>query len=372
VAHAAPFARRSGAIGAIHPVCSVKYVTKRALRAGGKSLARRLLKLGHQASREAIVKLLDFAPWHLGLYCTAQSVGTSAGFYLSSHFQAIFSTGERRPVAYEALIRATGADGLSIAPPQLFESVPEGEARTNFDRRCRSLQVGKFIELGDARSRLFLNLDPYVAVEGRRSEPLFAQMLQSYGFPADRVAVELTELPLQSEERLASAVDYYRELGCLIVIDDFGSGHSNFDRIWRLKPHIVKIDREMTRRVTTEPVARRMFAGIVSVLHDAGALVCVEGIETEDQALCATEAHADLLQGYYLARPAETLVAEDACRDVFGRLREMSGRRPPNEEADAASGSTPMTRSPKPFSHCRMAGKRRRHFSSFPPSGVAA
>jgi len=321
------------------------------------------------------LKLLDFAPWRLGLYCTAQSVGTPAGFYLSSHFQAIFSAGERRPVAYEALIRATSADGQSIAPPQLFESVPEGEARTKFDRQCRSLQVGKFSELGDARSWLFLNLDPYVAVEGRRFEPFFAQMLESHAFPANRVAVELTELPLRGEERLASAVDYYRELGCQIVIDDFGAGHSNFDRIWRLKPHIVKIDREMTRRVTTDPVAHRMFAGIVSVLHDAGALVCVEGIETEDEALCAIDANADLLQGYYFARPAETLVAEDACRDVFGRLREMSGRRPPNEAADAASGSNPMTRSPKPFSHCRMgwnAGRRRRHFSGFPPSGVAA
>jgi len=49
------------------------------------------------------------------------------------------------------------------------------------------------------------------------------------------------------------AVEHYRTIGCLIVIDDFGAGYSNFDRIWRLKPDIVKIDREMTRRVTVEP-----------------------------------------------------------------------------------------------------------------------
>jgi len=289
------------------------------------------------------VRLLEFAPWRLGLYCAARSVGTSAGFYLSSHFQAIFSAAQRRPVAYEALIRATGADGLSIAPPQLLQSVPEGEARTRFDRQCNRLQVEKFIGLGDAHSWLFLNLDPYVAVDGRRFEPFFAQMLESHHFPANRVAVELTELPLQAEERLASALDYYRELGCHIVIDDFGAGHSNFDRIWRLKPHIVKIDREMTRRVTTDPVARRMFAGIVSVLHDAGTLVCVEGIETEDQALCAIDARADLLQGFYFARPAETLVAEDACRDVFDHLSEASARRRLNGAAGAAPASLSFT-----------------------------
>jgi EAL domain-containing protein (putative c-di-GMP-specific phosphodiesterase class I) len=288
------------------------------------------------------VKLLEFAPWRLGLYCAAESVGTPAGFYLSSHFQAIFSAAQQRPIAYEALVRATGTNGLSIAPPQLLGSVPEGEARTKFDRQCSRLQVEKFIGLGDARSWLFLNLDPYVAVEGRRFGPFFAQMLESLGFPANRVAVELTEAPLQTDGCLASAVDYYRELGCHIVIDDFGAGHSNFDRIWQLKPHIVKIDREMTRRVTTDPIARRMFTGIVSVLHDAGALVCVEGIETKDQALCAIDARADLLQGFYFARPAETLVAEDACRDVFDHLRETPARRRLNEAAENASRSAPI------------------------------
>ncbi|HYS56743.1 MAG TPA: EAL domain-containing protein, partial [Burkholderiales bacterium] len=113
---------------------------------------------------------------------------------------------------------------------------------------------------------------------------------------------------------------HYRTIGCLIVIDDFGAGFSNFDRIWRLKPDIVKIDREMTRRVTAEPLARRMFAGIISVLHESGALVCVEGIETESEALCATDADADLMQGNYFASPAAQLQPEHACDDLFVRL----------------------------------------------------
>jgi len=320
---------KSGAIGAIrrpHRELGHEIAAPRKPRGFGTAIA---LALGTKGkARESILQLLDFAPWRLGPYCTAQSVGTPTAFYLSSHFQAIFGVGQRRPVGYEALIRATRTDGLPIAPPQLLGSVPEGEARAEFDRQCNLLQVEKFIGLGDAHSRLFLNLDPYVAVEGRRFAPFFAQMLESHNFPADRVAVELTESPLQGMERLASAVDYYRELGCQIVIDDFGAGHSNFDRISRLKPHIVKIDQGMTRHVTTDPVARRMFTGVVSVLHDVGALVCVEGIETEHQALCAIDASADLLQGFYLARPAETLVAEDACRDVFDHLREVSARRP--------------------------------------------
>src|SRR4029077_15131586 len=148
----------------------------------------------------------------------------------------------------------------------------------------------------------------------------FAQMLEENGLSPRRVAVELIETPFDDEKRLVTAVEHYHELGCLVVIDDFGAGYSNFDRIWQLKPDIVKIDREMTRRVTVEPLARRMFTGIISVLHEAGALVCVEGVETEGEALCATEGNAALLQGNYFAAPALRPPPERASTELFTRL----------------------------------------------------
>ncbi|MEA3195379.1 MAG: hypothetical protein QOD26_3712 [Betaproteobacteria bacterium] len=239
---------------------------------------------------------------------------------LSSAFQPIFSPSHRRQVGVEGLIRATDRYGASVEPVELFNNVPPGEARILLDRQCRSVHVRNFLRLGDSRSWLFLNVDPYVAVEGRHYGSFFARMLGAAGLAPHRVAVELIETPFADEERLAAAVEYYRELGCSIVIDDFGAGSSNFDRIWRLKPDIVKIDREMTRRVAVEPLARRMFTGIVSLLHEAGALVCVEGIETEDEALCATDANADMMQGFYFSAPAAALPREAECRQIFERL----------------------------------------------------
>jgi EAL domain-containing protein (putative c-di-GMP-specific phosphodiesterase class I) len=272
------------------------------------------------------VKLLDLAPWRLGPKWTAQGPGSPHGVQLSSHFQAIFSAAERRPVGYEALIRATRADGIAIEPVALLESVPDGPVRSGLDRQCRGLQVERFLRLGEARSRLFLNLDPCRVIEPHFAA-FFAELLEANALPAERVAVELTEYSGPCEERLAEACEFYRELGCAIVVDDFGAGQSNFDRVWRLRPDIVKVDREMTRRLSTNAVARRMLAGIVSVLQDSGATVCVEGIETEDQALCAIDAGADLLQGFYFSRPSEALVAPEAVRDVFDHLRDVSARR---------------------------------------------
>ena len=263
--------------------------------------------------------MTDLAPSRPDTLFVEAEGGSPSEFRLFTHFQPIFSLAHRRPVGYEGLIRGTDSNGKAYLATELLAKAPAGVPRMQLDRQCRALHVRNFRRLGDEDSWLFLNVDPYIAVQGLRFGS-FAQMLEENGLPAHRVAVELIETPFDDEKRLVAAVEHYRTIGCLIVIDDFGAGYSNFDRIWRLKPDIVKIDREMTRRVTVEPLARRMFAGIISVLHESGALVCVEGIETESEALCATDADADLMQGNYFAPPAVQLLDEHVCEDLFVRL----------------------------------------------------
>jgi len=262
---------------------------------------------------------MDPAPTRPEAFFVEGEGGARLEFRLSSVFQPVFSFAHRRPVGYEGLIRGVGPDARACSATELLAKAPAGVARMQLDRQCRAVHVRNFQRLGDWDNWLFLNVDPFVAVKGK---PLgsFAQMLKENGLPPHRVAVELIETPFEEEGRLPAAIEHYRELGCLIVIDDFGAGFSNFDRIWRLKPDIVKIDREMTRRVTVEPLARRMFTGIVSVLHEAGALVCVEGIETEAEALCATDADADLMQGNYFAPPAAQRLPEHSYDELFNRL----------------------------------------------------
>jgi EAL domain-containing protein (putative c-di-GMP-specific phosphodiesterase class I) len=246
--------------------------------------------------------MIDLAPFHPDTFSVEGEAGSTREFQLSTEFQPIFSLAHCRAVGYEGLIRAADSLGRTYAPGELLSQAPAGVARMHLDRQCRRIHIKNFQRLGDPNSWLFLNVD-YVAARGKGFGP-FAKVLEEFRLPAHRVAVELVETPFDDEKRLAAAFEHYRTLGCLTVIDDFGAGHSNFDRIWGLKPDIVKIDREMTHRVAVEPLARRMFSGIISVLHEAGALVCVEGIETEAEALCATDANADRCRAIALGRGA--------------------------------------------------------------------
>jgi hypothetical protein len=134
------------------------------------------------------------------------------------------------------------------------------------------------------------------------------------------VVIEFTESRMADEAMLGNAVRYYRELGCLVAIDDFGAGESNFARIWRLKPDIVKLDRSTIAAAAVDPPTRRMVTGMVGLLHESGALVCIEGIETDVEARIAIDASADLLQGYLFARPAPTLGHDADFLPLFERL----------------------------------------------------
>lgn len=248
------------------------------------------------------------------------------GMSLKSAFQPIISLAHHRTVGYEALIRGSLPDGNPVFPPDIF-SRAKAEADTVYlDRLCRALHINTFQQTDNGMHWIFLNVNPGVVVHGIKYGTFFKELLAAVQIPPERVVIEILENALLDEYQLDKSVAFYRDLGCLIAIDDFGAGHSNFQRIWRIKPHIVKLDRSIICNAAADATARRMLPSIVGTLHEAGSLVLVEGVETKQEAMIAMETSADLVQGYYFGRPATYLSSADAAApvvaDLFAQYRE--------------------------------------------------
>ena len=234
-------------------------------------------------------------------------VGRYEGLVLRTALQPIFSISHKRTVGYEALIRAFDNDAAPVLPPHLFDLAEDHPSNLLLDRLCRALHVRNFQSVSDEINWLFLNVSPQCMASGMQSDAFFGRLLQDSGFPAHRVVVEIVEKPSDDPALLRRTVEYYRSLGCLTAIDDFGAGHSNFERIWNLRPDIVKLDRQMLARATEEKRTRQILKGIVSLLHESGCLVLMEGVESRDQALIAVDAGVDFVQGFYFHRPTTEL-----------------------------------------------------------------
>lgn len=236
--------------------------------------------------------------------CDSGASGEFKGLRLSSAFQPVFSITHRRAVGHEALLRAHTVQGEPVSPLDVFARADTEAEVTHLDRLCRALHLHNHGAAKADNTWLFLNINPEVVVHGKNYGAFFAELLRRHEYPAHRIVVEILEDAIRNEALLAEAVDYYRDLGCLVAIDDFGSGHSNFARLWRLAPDIVKLDRSLIIQATHNRQARRILPGLVSLIHEAGSLVVMEGVETEDEALIAMDADVDLVQGYYFGKPS--------------------------------------------------------------------
>jgi EAL domain-containing protein (putative c-di-GMP-specific phosphodiesterase class I) len=237
------------------------------------------------------------------------------GLTLSSVFQPVFSLSHMRAIGYEGLLRAHDSLDRPVSPLDVFgQAARVGEA-LQVDRLSQALHLENFRKLGAANEWLFLNVHPGALTEPYHVAALLANLKRLQIEPR-RVVLEVLEHHAEEIEKLADAVLHFREQGFLIALDDFGAGHSNIERIWQLDPDIVKLDRVMLSHAAhsahsvhaaSHSKHRRnmeaILSGIVSLLHEAGKLVLIEGVETEHEAQLALASGADFVQGFFFGRP---------------------------------------------------------------------
>ena len=249
---------------------------------------------------------LNHASLHAQLQTDASGrfIARFGDYVCSSAFQPIVSLTHARVVGHEGLLRAHDAAGQAVPPPQLLDiAIASGDILL-LDRLCRTLHVANAQAVSEGW--LFLNIHPdsFSSAQQANRKAFMADLLKHSEIQPKMVVIEILEELIEEEDNFRNTVGQLRDLGCMLAIDDFGAGHSNFDRIWQVAPEIVKLDRRFAVQCEADSRARRMLPRIVNMLHEAGALVLLEGIETETQAMIALESDIDFAQGYYFARPA--------------------------------------------------------------------
>ena len=240
-----------------------------------------------------------------------QFIGGFSGITVRSVFQPIYSLVHARIIGAEGLMRCTSQSGKAISALDMLNQKCRNEADSVLlDRLCRYLHVKNAIPVLPEPCWLFLNVSPRIVIAGKNYGAFFKELLQDSGLPPHRIVVEVLEDATNDEDQLHSAVDYFRDLGCVIAIDDFGVGHSNFNRVWEISPDIVKLDRSLVARSSIDNRIARTLPNLVDLLHESGCHVLMEGIETEKEAVAAVSAGVDMVQGYYFAKPSASLQAE--------------------------------------------------------------
>ena len=88
------------------------------------------------------------------------------------------------------------------------------------------------------------------------------------------------------------------------ALDDYGTGYSNELNLLELSPRYIKIDISIIRGIEKDPDKQQIVSNIVAYAHARSMQILAEGIEEEIQLRKVIDLGVDLLQGYYLSRPA--------------------------------------------------------------------
>ncbi|NVH75183.1 EAL domain-containing protein [Paraburkholderia sp. JPY432] len=222
-------------------------------------------------------------------------------FYLISHFQPLYSLSHQKQVGFEALLRGEHDDGTLVPPVVMFAPKPSSDEGA-LDRASHAVHLGNARRALPGDAWLFLNILPSTFVANGYADQL-TKIVRAAGLEPERVILEILESHGGSVDEMSRAAARYRQHGFLIAVDDFGAGQSNLDRLLRIRPDIVKLDGELIR-ATTHGTQQPILPKLVSLLHQAGMLVVVEGVETTDELILAVESNVDFAQGYLLGRPA--------------------------------------------------------------------
>ena len=91
--------------------------------------------------------------------------------------------------------------------------------------------------------------------------------------------------------------------GAVLAVDDMGAGYSGLRQITAVRPRYLKLDRSLGAGIDADPERAALVAALAGYSRQVGALLVVEGIETDAELDALQRIGVPLVQGFRLARP---------------------------------------------------------------------
>jgi len=217
-------------------------------------------------------------------------------------FQPIVALCSGRVAGFEVLARWNHPDhGLIL--PEKFISLAENNGLIG--KLTRQILTKTFQSAALFPKPLFLAVN--ISAIQLRSLSLPRQVrdvAEEYGFPLNRLTVEITESALVSNPQRAGRIaNEFRSMGCKLALDDFGTGYSSLAHLQALPFSKLKVDRSFVQDMTCQPRSRKIVAAVVGLGHSLDMVTVAEGVETQEQADMLLGLGCELAQGWLYGRP---------------------------------------------------------------------
>ncbi len=130
------------------------------------------------------------------------------------------------------------------------------------------------------------------------------ETLEHAGLPPHLLQLEVTEsVMISGVHRSADTMRRFRALGVSLAIDDFGTGYSCLSYLPSLPFDVLKTDRAFVKDLSQKPESEAMVHSLVTLAHNIGMRVIVEGVESVEQLEIIRKLGGNEVQGFLMGRP---------------------------------------------------------------------
>jgi|GEM_PF-599633 len=160
-----------------------------------------------------------------------------------------------------------------------------------------------------------------------------------------RLVLELNEAAsIDEAPRLAATLAAVRDRGAQVAMDDVGSGYAGLLQVTRVRPEMVKLDRDLVNGAVADPVREALTELVGSFATRIDALVIAEGVERVEDLDLLVALGVQLGQGWLLGRPAADWARLDPAVGRHIREAARHGRHGPGQGAAPAAARGAGTR----------------------------
>lgn len=227
---------------------------------------------------------------------------------LVMHFQPIVDCQDPSHVfAFECLLRGKGPEGDFVRPEEMFRLAKSADLLFQLDRTARELAVQEAARQSP-NPLIFINFIPTSIYHPGNCLRTTLDAVKKSQIPPERIVFEVVESETVGDvEHLIRLLDFYRENGFRVALDDLGAGYSSLNLLHDLKPDFVKIDVGLIRDVDRDSYKAKISENLLALARELGIPCIAEGVESEGEWRWLKEHGATYVQGYLFARPASPL-----------------------------------------------------------------